>query len=214
MIDRETAVRIVEEQLAREHREEPEARRTVVLAATEHELVWIVGCSTEEFARTRDVQDLPVGPGLYLVDRVDGELYELHAVAAATGGWEDDYRARIRGLPVRTAVDALHEEVRALAAEQGPLRAARALRERVPALPPVEAVGYVRALLTGEAPARLVDLVRQQVVPPPDPFLTARRVRRVRRVRGPGDAAGGSGKPGDGACVRVVRRSDDELLDG
>lgn len=76
-----------------------------VVRVEEHELVWIVSWQSEEFVRTRNSRYMLVGNGPYLVDRVDGGLHQIGVVCAKTGEWETDYRARVRGLPVRTAVD-------------------------------------------------------------------------------------------------------------
>ncbi|MEV7119694.1 YrhB domain-containing protein [Kitasatospora griseola] len=178
MIEREAAVRIAEEQLEIDYLREPAGKRQrmVVLGVTEHELVWIVGWSTEEFARTRDRRYLVVGGGPYLVDRLDGSLHAIGAVSAMFGDWEDDYRSRIRGLPVR-AVDDLHRAVREAAATQGILPSVRALRRSVPVLPPVSALGYVRALQDGDAPAHLVAVVTRELVGPFNPVLGVETVR-------------------------------------
>ncbi|WSW30763.1 YrhB family protein [Streptomyces sp. NBC_01003] len=56
----------------------------------------MVSWDSEEFVRTRNSQFMPAGNGPYLVDRVDGGLHQIGVVSAATGGWEADYRARIR----------------------------------------------------------------------------------------------------------------------
>ncbi|MER8193421.1 YrhB domain-containing protein [Streptomyces microflavus] len=83
-----------------------------VVDIEEHELVWIVHWTSEEFVRTQNAQFMLAGNGPYLVDRVDGGLHQVGVVSSATGAWEADYRARIRGLPVRTAVDDLHVVLR------------------------------------------------------------------------------------------------------
>ncbi|WP_319365398.1 YrhB domain-containing protein [Streptomyces scabiei] len=76
MIDREAAVRLVEDQLARDYRTwlatDPDAMRMAVVRVREHELVWIVSWQSEEFVRTRRPERMLVGSGPYLVDRVDG----------------------------------------------------------------------------------------------------------------------------------------------
>ncbi|MGI5397014.1 YrhB domain-containing protein [Streptomyces sp. CA-251251] len=109
MIEREAAVRAVEGQLERDYQRwratGAEALRMAVADVEEHELVWIVSWTSEKFVRTRDPEFMLAGNGPYLVDRVDGGLHQVGVVSAVTGVWEDDYRARIRGLPVRTAVD-------------------------------------------------------------------------------------------------------------
>ncbi|MBQ0826770.1 YrhB domain-containing protein [Streptomyces tagetis] len=183
MVERETAVRAVTEELDRAYRQARAAgadpERGVVTHAVAHPLVWIVHGTSEAHARTGDPRRMPVGHGPYLVDRTDGGLHTIGAVAAASGRWEDDHRARVRGLPVRTAVDDLHDELRASAATRGRAHAGRLLRHRVPGLSPAETVAYVHALHTGGTPAaHLVARVAAHVVPAPDPVLSVRTVRR------------------------------------
>ncbi|MFD4743246.1 YrhB domain-containing protein [Streptomyces virginiae] len=89
VIERETAVRIVEEELDREAQEWA-ARGvapvpTTVLHVEEHELVWKVYWQSEEYARTRDPAAMLVGHGPYLVDRLDGGLHQIGAVSEIEG---------------------------------------------------------------------------------------------------------------------------------
>ncbi|MFD9435720.1 YrhB domain-containing protein [Streptomyces sp. NPDC060002] len=111
MIEREAAVQAVEDQLERDYQQwraaGVDAMRMAMVDVEEHELVWIVSWTSEEFVRTRNPEFMLAGNGPYLVDRVDGGLHRVGAISAVTGEWEADYRARIRGLPVRTAVDDL-----------------------------------------------------------------------------------------------------------
>lgn len=143
--------------------------RMAVVRVREHELVWIVSWQSEEFVRTRNAEYMLVGNGPYLVDRVDGGLHRIGVVSAVTGEWEADYRARIRGLPVRTAVDELHDALRGVAATRGRMHAVRTLRQRLPVLSPAEAIEYVSALLDGVAPARLVAVASKELVEPLHP---------------------------------------------
>lgn len=110
------------------------------------------------------------GNGPYLVDRVDGGLHQVGVVSAVTGEWEDDYRARIRGLPVRTEVDDLHDVLREIASTRGRMHAVRTVRQRLPVLSPAEAIEHVSALLEGDAPARLVAVATKELVEPLDPW--------------------------------------------
>lgn len=143
--------------------------RMAVVRVREHELVWIVSWQSEEFVRTRNAEYMLVGNGPYLVDRVDGGLHRIGVVSAVTGEWEADYRARIRGLPVRTAVDELHDALRGVAATRGRMHAVRTLGQRLPVLSPAEAIEYVSALLDGVAPARLVAVASKELVEPLHP---------------------------------------------
>ncbi|MDX3177143.1 YrhB family protein, partial [Streptomyces scabiei] len=181
MIDREAAVRLVEEQLTRDYRTwlatDPDAMRMAVVRVREHELVWIVSWQSEEFVRTRRPERMLVGNGPYLVDRVDGSLHQVGVVSAKSGAWEADYRARIRGLPVRTAVDDLHDGIRAVAVARGRVHAVLTLRRRLPGLTPAEAVRYVGALLDGDLPGRLLAAATAALVTPVDPVSAVQTIR-------------------------------------
>ncbi|KOU90248.1 hypothetical protein ADK92_35730 [Streptomyces sp. XY533] len=184
VIERETAVRIVEEELDRENQKWA-ARgvapiRTTVLHVEEHELVWKVYWQSEEYARTRDPAAMLVGHGPYLVDRLDGGLYQIGAVSEIEGAWEADYRVRIRGLPVRTPVDDLHDEIREAAAVRGYMQAVRNLRRRLPVLSPSQAFEYVGALLKADAPAHLVAVAVEQLIEPMNPVLAVQTIHRGR----------------------------------
>ncbi|GGP97181.1 hypothetical protein GCM10010249_14470 [Streptomyces roseolilacinus] len=142
----------------------------------EHELVWIVSWQSEEFVCTRNAKYALIGNGPYLVDRVDGGLHQISVVSAKTGEWETDYRARIRGLPVRSAVDDLHDALRGVAATRGRVHAVRTLRQRLPMLLPAEAIEYVNALLEGDVPARLAAVATEELVAPLNPVLAVKTV--------------------------------------
>ncbi|MFE2067233.1 YrhB domain-containing protein [Streptomyces sp. NPDC059467] len=187
MIERAAAVRAVEEQVERDCRRwraaGAEALRMAVVDVEEHELVWIVHWTSEEFVRTRIREFMPAGNGPYLVDRVDGGLHQVGVVSAATGAWEDDYRARIRGLPVRTAVDDLHDALREVAATRGRMHAARTLRQRLPVLSPAEAIEYVGELLEGDAPAHLMAVAAKELVEPLNPVLGVETILNGAAIR-------------------------------
>ncbi|MFJ4849013.1 MULTISPECIES: YrhB domain-containing protein [unclassified Streptomyces] len=182
MIERDVAVRIVEDELEREDRKwaatDPHAVRTAVADVSEHELVWIVSWQSVEYLRTGNTRHLLVGNGPYLVDRVDGGLHQIGVVSSAGGHWEDDYRARIRGLPVRTAVDDLHDEIREVATRRGRIHAGRALRQRLPVLSPARALEYVTGLHRGDVPAGLLAIADRALVKPLNPVYAVRTVRR------------------------------------
>ncbi|WP_432022366.1 YrhB domain-containing protein [Streptomyces parvus] len=185
MIEREAAIRTVEAQLDRNHLRwratGVDALRMAVIDVEEHELVWIVSWTSEEFVRTGDPESMLAGNGPYLVDRVDGGLHRIGVVAAVTGEWETDYRARIRGLPVRTAVDDLHDALREVTAARGRMHATRTLRRRLPMLSPAEALAYVGALLTGDAPAHLVAVATRELVEPLNPVLAVKTIMKGER---------------------------------
>ncbi|MFE3414556.1 YrhB domain-containing protein [Streptomyces mirabilis] len=187
MIEREAAVQAVEEQLERDYQSwratGVDAMRMAVVHVEQHELVWIISWQSEEFVRTRNSEFMPVGNGPYLVDRIDGGLHQIGVVSAVTGEWEADYRARIRGLPVRTAVDDLHDALRGVAATRGRMHAVRTLRQRLPMLSPAEAIEYVSALLDGDAPARLVAVATKELVEPLNPVLAVKTILRGGVIR-------------------------------
>ncbi|WP_449351640.1 YrhB domain-containing protein [Streptomyces shaanxiensis] len=120
VIERDAAVQAVKEQLELDYQQwravSAEAVQMAVVSVEEHELVWIVYWQSETFVRTRKTEDMLVGNGPYLVDRVNGGLHQIGVLSAHTGEWETDYRARIRGLPVRTETDDLHDALRTIAA--------------------------------------------------------------------------------------------------
>ncbi|WP_328390969.1 YrhB domain-containing protein [Streptomyces sp. NBC_00400] len=186
-MEREAAVRLVEEELDREHQKWSalgvDPVRTTVLRVAEHELVWKVYWQSEEYARTRNPAAMLIGHGPYLVDRIDGGLHRIGVRSERSGAWEADYRARIRGMRVRTAVDDLHDELCELAAAGGRLQAVRILRQRLAMLSPGQALDYVNALLGGEPPPRLVALAVGQLVEPIDPVCAVQTLRRGGRRR-------------------------------
>ncbi|MFF0086696.1 YrhB domain-containing protein [Streptomyces canus] len=187
MIEREPAVRAVEDQLERDYQQwravSVDAMRMAVIRVEEHELVWIVFWQSEEFVRTRNRGHMLIGNGPYIVDRVDGGLHQIGVVSAKTGVWETDYRVRIRGLPVRTAVDDLHDALCGVAATRGRMHVVRTLRQRLPMLSPAEAIEYVSALLDGNAPARLVAVATKELVEPLNPVLAVKTILRGAALR-------------------------------
>ncbi|MGA5565977.1 YrhB domain-containing protein [Streptomyces platensis] len=181
MMERDAAVRLVEEELERDYQRELAAgldpMRMAVARVREHELVWIVSWTSEEYLRTRNSRFMLAGNGPFLVDRVDGSLHQIGVASAVSGAWEVDYRVRIRGQAVRTAVDELHDEIRAVAAARGRMPALRTLRRKLPALTPAQALEYVTALQHDDAPAHLVEVATKELVPPLNPVLSVRTVR-------------------------------------
>ena len=186
MIGREAAVRLVEEELDRERQKWSalgvDPVRVVVAGVEEHELVWLVYCQSEEYVRTGDFSAMLIGSGPYLVDRVDGGLHVIGVLSAKGGEWEPDYRVRIRGLTVRTAVDDLHNEIRELAAARGRVHAVRALRRKLPVLSPARALTYVNGLLDDDLSADLEAVAVEQLVEPIDPVLAVRTIQPGRPI--------------------------------
>ncbi|MER7111689.1 YrhB domain-containing protein [Streptomyces sp. NPDC000229] len=185
MIDRDDAVRIVEEELERDYQERLSAgrdpRHMAVVRARRHDLVWIVSWTSEEYLRTANRAFALAGNGPYLVDRIDGSLHQIGVVSAMEGTWEADYRVRIRGQVVRTAVDDLHDKVRAVAGTRGRLHALHTLRRSVPALSLAQVIEYVTALHDGAVPEHLVKVSAATLIPPANPVPTT--VTTIRRAR-------------------------------
>ncbi|WP_318200256.1 YrhB domain-containing protein [Streptomyces sp. SCL15-4] len=181
MIEQDAAVQIVEEELERDYQRELSVgivpMRMAVAHVEQHELVWIVSWTSEEYLRTRNPDFLLAGNGPYLVDRVDGSLHQISVVSAVTGAWEADYRARIRRQVTRTAVDDLHDEVRAVADARGRVHAMHALRQRVPVLSHAQTIEYVTALQRGDPPAHLVAVACGELVP--EPVLSVVTIRQA-----------------------------------
>lgn len=195
MIERDAAVQAVEEQLEIDYQQwratSADAVRMGVVGVEEHDLVWIVYWQSERFVRTRNHEDMLIGNGPYLVDRVDGGLHWIGVVSAMSGEWEADYRARIRGLPVRTAVDDLHDALRGVAAERGRMRAVQTLRRRLPMFSPADAIAYVSALLSGDPPAHLVAIATRELVEPFNPVCGVSSVVNGMVIRPGRGIAGG-----------------------
>ncbi len=179
VIERDAAVHLVEEELERVYQRELSLGmvpiRMAVSHVKRHELVWIVSWTSEEYLRTRDPSAALAGNGPYLVDRVDGSLHRIGVVDAMSGAWEADYRGRIRGQVARTAVDDLHDEVRAAADARGRIFAMHTLRRQVPGLSPAQVIEYVSALQGGDAPAHLVEVSSRELVPPAGPSVVTIR---------------------------------------
>ncbi|MFE7712677.1 YrhB domain-containing protein [Streptomyces sp. NPDC057486] len=189
MIERDAAVRMVEEELERDYQRELLAGldpiRMAVAHVEQHEVVWIVSWTSEDYLRTRNPDFMLAGNGPYLVDRLDGSLHQIGPVSAVTGAWEADYRVRIRGQVIRTAVGDLHDEVRTVADARGRIHAMHTLRQRVPVLSHAQVIEYVTALGDGDAPAHLVEVSTAELVPPVDPVLSVQTIRRAGHRRAP-----------------------------
>ncbi|MFF8267286.1 YrhB domain-containing protein [Streptomyces sp. NPDC016562] len=181
VIERDAAVQTVEEELERAYQWELSVGldpiRMAVSHVEQHELVWIVSWTSEEYLRTRNPDFALAGNGPYLVDRVDGSLHQIGVVSARTDAWEADYRVRIRGQVTRTAVDDLHDEVQGVADAHGRIYAMHILRQKVPALSPAQVIEYVTALQHGDAPAHLVEVSSRELVPPTDPVSSVVTIR-------------------------------------
>ncbi|GLY90124.1 hypothetical protein Airi02_080530 [Actinoallomurus iriomotensis] len=168
MIDRDRAVRLVEEVLRAEEREFAERGRPVTLAidkVTEHRLGWIIASQSESYLRSGNAGDMLAGGGPYLVDRHDGSIHHIPITDYVGGLWEEDYEQRVkptgaaeadphRGIPFAT-------EIREALEHEGRVAAIRLLRRCAPSVNMAEANDYVAAIAAGERPsAGLIELVR------------------------------------------------------
>lgn len=104
MISREWAVDLVERWLAADWSAQTPAYRAhvgeqmVIVEVQEHELGWLITCQSRRWAQTRDVRDMLIGHGPFLVDGEDGSIHMVHSYICADGlEWPDYYRERIRG---------------------------------------------------------------------------------------------------------------------
>ncbi|MEQ0560988.1 YrhB domain-containing protein [Amycolatopsis sp. NEAU-NG30] len=64
-----------------------------------HRLGWVIHAQGERYVRTREMIDMVVGHGPFLVDGVDGSLHMVHAAGdLASGEWIEDYLEQVRGI--------------------------------------------------------------------------------------------------------------------
>ncbi|WP_433180659.1 YrhB domain-containing protein [Actinoallomurus sp. CA-150999] len=182
MIDRDGAVRLVEDLLRAEERQFAERGQPVTLAiskVTEHRLGWIISSQSEAYLRSGNVSDMLVGGGPYLVDRHDRSIHHIPITDYVGGLWEEDYEQRIkpteaadadphRGIPFAT-------EVREALAQEGRVTAIRLLRRCAPSLNMTQASVYVTVVGNGECPpTELIELAR-----PPQPFSPRLGIRTI-----------------------------------
>ncbi|MFF5706592.1 YrhB domain-containing protein [Streptomyces sp. NPDC012794] len=92
----------------------------VVHEVKEHALGWLVFWNSAEYARSRDLRDLLVGGGPYLVDRYDGSVHHIPVTTWVGGDWEELYLRQIKGVrapdPLAASVLALMNSAGAVAA--------------------------------------------------------------------------------------------------
>ncbi|SBT40432.1 YrhB domain-containing protein [Micromonospora auratinigra] len=159
MVTKEQAVALVTALLAEERRTGrlgPAIEELAVLDVERHPLGWLVFWQSARYVRTRDVRDMLIGQGPYLVDGEDGSIHHVPVTKLMTDDWEIRYRWQVRGEP---RPDPVRDDVRAVLRDEGSLPAMRHLRRRCPALSPFDARAYVYALRDGGEPP--ADLVRR-----------------------------------------------------
>ncbi|MEQ0557941.1 YrhB domain-containing protein [Amycolatopsis sp. NEAU-NG30] len=117
MVSKARAIRIVERHLA-----EWPARGGPAMVITDvapHRLGWVIHAQSERYARTREMTDMVVGHGPFLVDGVDGSLHMVHAtVDLESAEWIEDYLEQVRGIeradPLRSRIAELVDAGRRL----------------------------------------------------------------------------------------------------
>ncbi|MEV5568628.1 YrhB domain-containing protein [Spirillospora sp. NPDC052269] len=173
MIDRQHAVRLIEDQLRAEERRFAERGAVVPLGIKkiiEHRLGWIGLWQSQAYLDSGDVRYVLMDTGAYLVDRYDGSVHHIPSADYTHDLWEEDYEQRIKP-PQNIEPDPWSEvpfaaELRETLDGEGRIAAIRFLRRRVRALNMAQANQYVIAIAVGEhPPAPLLDLAR-----PPEPF--------------------------------------------
>jgi hypothetical protein len=99
MVSKAWAIQVVERHLDGW----PAARgpKMVITDVAPHRLGWVIRSQSERYVRTRDVFDMVVGHGPFLVDGVDGvdgSLHMVHGTADLEAGeWIEDYLEQVRG---------------------------------------------------------------------------------------------------------------------
>lgn len=192
VIDRDRAVRLVEEVLRAEERDFAERGHPVTLAiskVTEHRLGWIIDSQSGSYLRSGNVGDMLGGGGPYLVDRHDGSIHHIPITTYVCGLWEEDYEQRIK--PTGAAEADPHRgtpfaaEIREALEQEGRVAAIRLLRRCAPSVNMAQANDYVAAIAAGERPsAGLIELVR-----PPDQFSGRLGIKTIAGpLRSPADS--------------------------
>ncbi|GGN95787.1 hypothetical protein GCM10010112_86420 [Actinoplanes lobatus] len=170
MIDRDRAVALVEALLAKERRAHPHLPEVAVVRVKEHEFGWLVTWQSAAWARSRDIRDMLIGQGPYLVDGLDGSIHHIPVTVVSHDEWLQLYRERIRGEPKPDPVLAAARE---LLRDEGTMAVLRHLRAVAPRLTLRETKAYVDALRDGgEPPAELVERTRPVPVGRPLDFDT------------------------------------------
>ncbi|MFG1645503.1 YrhB domain-containing protein [Amycolatopsis sp. NPDC049252] len=88
--------------------------KMVITDVYPHRLGWVTCSQSERYVRTRDVFDVVVGHGPFLVDGVDGSSHMVHGTADLEAGeWIEGYLEQVRGLerfdPLRSRIVELIE---------------------------------------------------------------------------------------------------------
>ncbi|MEV7028830.1 YrhB domain-containing protein [Streptomyces sp. NPDC093272] len=168
VVTEERAVELVEALLSKERQESPWTARLpelAVLGVEEHALGWLVTLQSAEYVSSRDIKEMLVGGGPYLVDRQDGSIHHIPITTYVGEDWEELYLQQVRGVQ---PADPLITAVGELVHSDGTMAALRHLRKQAPRLGPQQAKAYVMALRDGgEPPDELVSLTREPEKCPP-----------------------------------------------
>ncbi|GAA1240596.1 hypothetical protein GCM10009665_34330 [Kitasatospora nipponensis] len=134
-----------------------------VLLVEEHVLGWLVFWQSVEYIRSRDIHQMLLGHGPYLVDRQDGSIHHVPFGTYGREGWEELYLQQVRGVRPPEPPEPLITTVRTLVRSDGMMAAMRHLRKRAPLMRLQQAKAYVMAVREGnEPPEELVDLTLRQ----------------------------------------------------
>ncbi|WP_326835143.1 YrhB domain-containing protein [Amycolatopsis rhabdoformis] len=160
MVSEGWAVEVVERYLA-----EPVGNGGVPLVVTDvspHRLGWVVETQGERYVRTRDIVDMLVGHGPFLVDGLDGSLHQVHVTADLENGeWIEEYLEQVRGVE---RVDPMRSRTAELLDSGQRVEALRFVRSQAPDLGVQGAKEYVEAVVAG---VPVPDHVRSRLPQPP-----------------------------------------------
>lgn len=119
MVSEGWAVKVVERYLA-DWAVKPGGPTMVVTGSMSHLLGWVITSQGERYVRTRNISDMLIGHGYFLVDGVDGSLHMVHAGADLEHGeWIEEYLEQVRGVERVDPPDPLRSQVAELLAGEG-----------------------------------------------------------------------------------------------
>ncbi|MEV0074675.1 YrhB domain-containing protein [Amycolatopsis sp. NPDC050768] len=160
MVSKAWAVEVVERHLAKWV--EDGGPTLVVMDVSPHRLGWVVSSQGERYLRTRNIADMVVGHGPFLVDGLDGSLHQVHATADLENGeWIEEYLEQVRGVE---RVDPMRSRIAELLNSGQRIEALRLVRAEASDLGAQGAKEYVEAVAAG---VPVPDHVRSRLPQPP-----------------------------------------------